>query len=238
MARVSKVCIPAGRSPALSLAPSWVGSVFSCLNLLQEPQVEKRNGGAGCQHDFFLPSSKSAPLGHPPMSEIQQGLVGGWLDLGSTVLPGSLVWSTSEAAPASIHSLASQDTQSVPTKDPHPCGAVTSSPMGVFTRSPDSLLTHRLLLLPLVGVTNSIGSGVPNTIRGIWHRGWGGPSAHPACSQAGHRLVKGHRASSPGPFTARRQICMEKLKLAAKTAAARGGGCYNKASITGCRRIN
>lgn len=47
-----------------------VKRVFFLRYLLQELQVEKYNSSVGCRRDFFLPSSKSARLGHPFVPEI------------------------------------------------------------------------------------------------------------------------------------------------------------------------
>ena len=62
---------PRGEVPS-AVSGSQLGAkqVFSSLTLLQALQIEKYNGGVGCQHDFFLPSSKSDPLGRPAVSEI------------------------------------------------------------------------------------------------------------------------------------------------------------------------
>lgn len=165
--------------------------------------------------------------GIPPCPRSSRGLLGGGRTWGAQCCLGTQVlWFEAHQGllqPLSLPWPAGTCGQ-FPPRTRIPVGQQHPAHRGVHQKlhaeSPDSLLTHCSLLLPLVRVINTTGIGFPAPSMGCDIRAEAFlPTAHPAHCQAGHRLV-GDRASSPVRFAAWRQICMEKLKLVAETAAA------------------
>lgn len=173
---VGKQGVQPRREVPSAVSGSQLGAkqMFSCLTYCKSCRLRNTMAAWVASTISSYPPAHQPRCGTPPCPRSSRGLLGGWPDLGSTVLPGDprpLVRSTSEAAPASVLPWPAGTRGRFPLRTRIPA---MSSPRGCLPKAAckeRSLLTHCSLLLPLVGVIQPTGAGFPTPSVG---RGVGG----------------------------------------------------------------